>query len=221
MIACEEGAKSKLSTYAACREPATIAACSILANRKPLVTGSFISREPSSPYFLFGGCFACTCSECSRERGAAGAMRAGSFRCWRTPNGVGILRLRARDDSAGAKARGISGANAALKRRSSTITHSEARSSVMPKRRSSIRAEARSSTLRRALSRLIPVERKSKSPPCRKGATRAGHPLLLGSRLRDVDAVVGFYGDVVDGGGALQFVPGELSSFKGALQRLE
>src|ERR1700730_13734190 len=46
------------------RGPATIAACSILGNRKQRATGSFTSREPSSRYSLSGGCFGCSYSEC-------------------------------------------------------------------------------------------------------------------------------------------------------------
>ena len=61
------------------------------------------------------------------------------------------------------------------------------------------------------------IEIPTLSQKCDKGRV----PVSLASRLRDVDAVVGFYGDVVYGGGAFQFVPGEFAAFEGALQRLE
>jgi hypothetical protein len=42
---------------------ATMPPCSILANRKQLATGSFISRVPSSRYSSYGGCCAFSFSD--------------------------------------------------------------------------------------------------------------------------------------------------------------
>jgi hypothetical protein len=57
--------------YVTCAGPATIAACSILGNRKQPPTGSFTSREPSSRYSLSGGCFGCTYCKCTEKAPSA------------------------------------------------------------------------------------------------------------------------------------------------------
>ena len=54
---------SAIAIYRYLSEPATIAACSILGNRKHPATGSSTSRGPSSRYSLSGGCFGCTYCE--------------------------------------------------------------------------------------------------------------------------------------------------------------
>jgi len=57
----------EIAIIATCAGPATIAACSILADRKQLATGSFTSRGPSSRYSFCGGCCGCTYCECTRN----------------------------------------------------------------------------------------------------------------------------------------------------------
>ncbi len=84
------------------RGPATIATCSISANRKQLATGSFISRVPSSLYSLSGGCCGCSFFEPFVFSHHAGCPQFGppllSHPCYRPAHtlGVTVITFRSR-----------------------------------------------------------------------------------------------------------------------------